>query len=542
MQFILKGDFFMEYLKESQHIVCVSSPEKTVGTILGQVSDMNENVVSQSLKGSLNGNIAVFANGGSGDVRAFSKPYITQCIKRGESIVVADTLGRLRDETMDLLVANGYKVKILDLLHLSLCDQWDIMGEIRTENIFANDCAKIIIESAQLRIEPSLENEMMSLLETVILYVAHYENDCGFGRVYEILKNGEKYMDKIIKNSQPLSNKYSVFKRNDEIAKKYTLKKLTDILKPFENKYLCRMTSAGNYTMNISELTTDKCAYFCIISEEPSCLDFISSLFFSTMLVKFRHNPSTNNNKIPIKILLANLAAVGRIHNFYYILYVLNDTFVNIAMKRLLFLVICVFNVMSLTCFAYSDISNTDWFYPYVSELSNSGVINGYGDGTFKPHSDVTQEEFTKMVVQTVTEDCPDEKIEEIAMNFWSKRWDDWAQPYLTYAVKKGFIEAHGDTSYGFKNKFMSRERAAKLVIRALNACAIYGNGDFLENISDLNDTCSLCRPYINQAYALKIMNGYEDNSFRGRNSITRAEAAAIIYRTSEVVRQHKAS
>lgn len=38
----------------------------------------------------------------------------------------------------------------------------------------------------------------------------------------------------------------------------------------------------------------------------------------------------------------------------------------------------------------YSDVSITDWFCTYVSNLSQKNVISGYPDGTFRPYNSVT--------------------------------------------------------------------------------------------------------------------------------------------------------
>ena len=38
----------------------------------------------------------------------------------------------------------------------------------------------------------------------------------------------------------------------------------------------------------------------------------------------------------------------------------------------------------------FTDVSETDWFYPYVMDLSEKKVINGYPDGTFQPQNTVT--------------------------------------------------------------------------------------------------------------------------------------------------------
>lgn len=44
-----------------------------------------------------------------------------------------------------------------------------------------------------------------------------------------------------------------------------------------------------------------------------------------------------------------------------------------------------------------------DWAYLSVMQLSKMGIINGYADGAFKPHSNATREEAVKMIADTLS-------------------------------------------------------------------------------------------------------------------------------------------
>lgn len=46
----------------------------------------------------------------------------------------------------------------------------------------------------------------------------------------------------------------------------------------------------------------------------------------------------------------------------------------------------------------FSDVNINDWFYKYVNELSNEGIINGYEDGTFHPNDNITKAETAAMI------------------------------------------------------------------------------------------------------------------------------------------------
>lgn len=47
----------------------------------------------------------------------------------------------------------------------------------------------------------------------------------------------------------------------------------------------------------------------------------------------------------------------------------------------------------------FADVQNWQWFYDDVLKMSDFGIVNGYGDGTFRPENDITYQEYIKMLV-----------------------------------------------------------------------------------------------------------------------------------------------
>jgi hypothetical protein len=46
----------------------------------------------------------------------------------------------------------------------------------------------------------------------------------------------------------------------------------------------------------------------------------------------------------------------------------------------------------------FSDVAPTDWFYEVVSTAVGKGIIGGYADGTFRPNSNVTRGQLSKII------------------------------------------------------------------------------------------------------------------------------------------------
>ncbi len=50
----------------------------------------------------------------------------------------------------------------------------------------------------------------------------------------------------------------------------------------------------------------------------------------------------------------------------------------------------------------FSDVYGGDWYHEAVSDLHNEGLIEGYGDGTFRPDQIITKGEFIKLLMMTL--------------------------------------------------------------------------------------------------------------------------------------------
>lgn len=89
----------------------------------------------------------------------------------------------------------------------------------------------------------------------------------------------------------------------------------------------------------------------------------------------------------------------------------------------------------------FADVSESN---PYISAISwakETGILQGYSDGTFKPDKPVNRAEFLKIVLEAKGVDVS---------NATSDRFKDvpygvWFEPYVTYARQEEFVEGYGD-------------------------------------------------------------------------------------------------
>ena len=195
-------------------------------------------------------------------------------------------------------------------------------------------------------------------------------------------------------------------------------------------------------------------------------------------------------------------------------------------MKKLVVFTILVMTLLTTMCFAneFPDVDASHWAHQYIDELSTKGVINGYTDGTYKPSGTVKRSEFIKLVVATVLPKWMD--INEIEGGI-----DHWAGPYLKFCENFSLIDP-GEVTLENIEEPITRMEMARLIVYAdiiiLQHDSQYSQDVQFTDIADL----SLKDIYVlSHATKTGLITGYEDGTFKPEKTMTRAEAATMIWR-----------
>ena len=181
----------------------------------------------------------------------------------------------------------------------------------------------------------------------------------------------------------------------------------------------------------------------------------------------------------------------------------------------------------------YPDVSSDAWYYSYVNDISELKGFSGYEDGTFRPDNIIMQEEFLKTVMCLI--DGEQLALENYTPTYesWDSYWDAWAQPYLTRALELGIV-TESDKMFTYSGIPCTRGNMAKIITRAveyLKEEPVQDTSVVQGKIKEFESIEEEYKPYILQAYAKGILNGYEDGTFRYDGFLTRAEASAVIMR-----------
>ncbi len=172
----------------------------------------------------------------------------------------------------------------------------------------------------------------------------------------------------------------------------------------------------------------------------------------------------------------------------------------------------------------FSDLDNTHWAKEAVEYLYNKGIVSGMGDGSFAPDITVTREQFTKMVVELAnisnTADITFDDVPEGA----------WYHSYISRGISAGLVNGISENLFGTGNP-ITREDAAVIINRCMKLLGI--NAEPIREYDGFTDE-ALISDYaadsVISLYKTGIINGMGDGSFAPKASLSRAQAAKMIY------------
>lgn len=179
----------------------------------------------------------------------------------------------------------------------------------------------------------------------------------------------------------------------------------------------------------------------------------------------------------------------------------------------------------------YYDTFN-HWAESDIDFASNAlKVFRGYGDFTFRPENNITRAEFITILARTAYSQNQMREVYVSDMSYQDMSNKHWSYTFVIsmYEHLKTNNFTLQDIFPGnnfYPDKAITREEAAAL-IGAFCKNAIYDNPLPFIDISTSNKFYN----EINRLNNAGIIVGYEDNTFRGKSPITRAESAALIRR-----------
>ena len=178
----------------------------------------------------------------------------------------------------------------------------------------------------------------------------------------------------------------------------------------------------------------------------------------------------------------------------------------------------------------FSDI-NTHWARDIISYMNSKGVVSGSienGKKVYRPYNKVTRVEFAIMVSNLmgyVPQHYMDTSLDAFED---AKTIPDWALGQVKAVYKNGIINGKENNSkiYFEPNAYITRAEAVTIISRILPKEIKMGDLEYMD-ISDIPDWSLDAFKVLN---ASGLISGYDDNTIKPKNNVTRAEAVTMFY------------
>ena len=203
----------------------------------------------------------------------------------------------------------------------------------------------------------------------------------------------------------------------------------------------------------------------------------------------------------------------------------------------------------------FQDVSPSHWAYQDIAACTEAGIINGFGDGVFKPARNISYAEFASMLTRTLYGD------ELQAAQQQKPAGAQWYYPNMKVLQDKSLdrgtsLEGGGWSTYAgnaisryqmavLLNNAMEDQNIFLRVASRLNNLYLMGEiqktlpSDFTSqwtkaakaSIADWNSIPEEYGEAVAQCYAFGALAGMSDGSFSGSGPMTRAQACVVIQR-----------
>lgn len=180
---------------------------------------------------------------------------------------------------------------------------------------------------------------------------------------------------------------------------------------------------------------------------------------------------------------------------------------------------------------AFSDLSESDWFYPYVIQLKQKGVFDE--SDQFNPNEEISRGEFTKIMIQTKgnisVENLSSESFKDVPKD---SKYFTFIEAAHREKIINGYRDQSGNLTgvFGVSDK-INRAAATKILIEAFQ---IPLKKEVEASFKDVPKE-TWYYDYIANAYFYKIIEGYSKDQFGPADYLTRAQVAKMAVLANQV-------
>lgn len=323
--------------KDMKKTFLIGSADSVEGPILGKIAGRGcvYEYLGLNAENGLNKHIMTYGASGAGKSRGFIKPLILKLAKLKQSMIIVDPKAEMAEQMAEYLREEGYVVKMFNLLDMENSDAWNCLGEIDGDIDMVQSVAEVIIRNTSEEGQKAdfWDKAEKNLLVALIHYVYTLKDPVtgellpiqqrSLDTIYNLLSSdGQKDFDAKMQRlplDHPARAPYGIFKQAASNLWGNIFIGLGSRLNVFQNKLVKKITSYHEIDLELPGKRP--CAYFCIISDQDSSLEFLSSLFFSLLFKKLsdyarKHGDERGRLPVEVNMVLDEFCNVGKILDF----------------------------------------------------------------------------------------------------------------------------------------------------------------------------------------------------------------------------------
>ncbi|MDP5276615.1 S-layer homology domain-containing protein [Chengkuizengella axinellae] len=183
-----------------------------------------------------------------------------------------------------------------------------------------------------------------------------------------------------------------------------------------------------------------------------------------------------------------------------------------------------IFSMFSTVFAAGSSDVDGHWAEKQLKQWIDNGLLNGYGEGVYKPNQTITRAEAAALVNRSFEH----EETAEVA--FSDVAAEDWFYNEVSKALTAGFMTGYEDGTFK-PDQNITRQELAVMIFRLLD---LEANADAVASFDDVDTIADWAKGEIGALVDLGIVTGYNDNTIQPNGLTKRAEAIVMIERAFE--------
>ena len=306
--------------KEMRNMLELTTPEKAEGIILGEYEGKT---VCMPRDTRLNKHIAICGASGTMKSRAVIRNALFQCLKNDESVVICDAKSELYKDTSELFRSNGYEVKVFNLVSPANSDSWNCMSDLMGDTLLAQVLTNVIIgNTSSGKGDHFWDNGEGNLLKALVLYIdkdpTRTPSEKNLPAVYQLLtQNSENQLMTMFSRlplDHPARAPFNLFAQSSDTVRSGIILGLGTRLQVMQNKAVQSITSRSD--IDLTAPGKKKCAYYLILSDQDTTMAFLSSLFFSFLMIKLTRYADTcagGRCPVPVNLILDEFNNIGKL-------------------------------------------------------------------------------------------------------------------------------------------------------------------------------------------------------------------------------------